>query len=165
MSISQSRLKEVLNYNPETGKFIWIKRTGPRCKLKSSAGRLDTHGYFQVMIDKKYYFLHRLAFLYMNGELPEPELVVDHINGNPSDNRWLNLRQVTKSVNQQNRIKATKRSTSGLLGAYWCKTRKVWHSRILAEGNMYELGVFESAESAHCAYIKAKRKLHIGCSI
>jgi hypothetical protein len=69
------------------------------------------------MIDKKLIFAHRLAFLYMDGALPPADKCVDHINGNPKDNRWDNLRIVTQFVNQQNRHKARK----GRNRANWSK--------------------------------------------
>jgi len=157
MAITQRRLKDVMSYDPNTGIFIWIKRTGPRSKLGGQAGRPDTHGHIQIMINKQYYFAHRLAFLYMLGELPPDDKVVDHINGIRGDNRWVNLRVVTQSVNQQNRHRANKNSTSGLLGAFWCNTRKLWRSDISIDGKRVNLGMFSTPEKANAAYLKARR--------
>lgn len=158
MSISKERLKEVLKYDPSTGLFVWIKRTGSRSTPGKQAGSY-TYGYIQIMIDKKLYFAHRLAFLYMDGALPPDDKCVDHINGNPKDNRWDNLRIVTQFINQQNRHKARKSARSKVLGANWCEARGVWRSAITVNGLRKELGSFETAELAHKAYMKAKLEM------
>ncbi|HBE9083081.1 HNH endonuclease [Serratia fonticola] len=155
MAITQCRLKELMRYDPDTGEFIWIKRTGPRSKLGCPAGRPDSHGHLQVMIDKKYYFVHRLVFLYMLGQLPPDGKVVDHINGDNQDNRWSNLRIVTQKINAQNRHRANRGSKSGLLGVSWCEARKAWRSTITRDGKRADLGIFHSAEKAHAAYVSA----------
>lgn len=159
MSIKQERLKEVLKYEPLTGLFVWIKRTGPRSIPGKIAGNADTHGYVQIMIDKKLIFAHRLAFLYMDGALPPDDKCVVHINGNPKDNRWDNLRVVTKFVNQQNRHKARNGAKSKLIGANWCKARGVWRSAITVNGQRKDLGSFKTAELANQAYMKAKAEM------
>lgn len=159
MSITQERLKEVLKYDPLTGLFVWIKRTNSRSTPSKIAGNADTYGYIQIMIDKKLIFAHRLAFLYMDGALPPADKCVDHINGNPKDNRWDNLRIVTQFVNQQNRHKVRKGAKSKLIGANWCKARGVWRSAIRINGQRKELGSFQTAELAHEAYMKAKAEM------
>lgn len=156
MSITQGRLREVLEYDSLTGLFIWIKRTGSRSTPGRIAGNADTSGHIQIMIDKKLFFAHRLAFLYMNGALPPDDRCVDHINGNPKDNRWDNLRIVTQFINQQNRHKPRKGAKSNLIGANWREDRKCWRSEIRINGQRINLGRFETAELAHEAYMKAR---------
>jgi hypothetical protein len=110
------------------------------------------------MIDKKLIFAHRLAFLYMDGALPPADKCVDHINGNPKDNRWDNLRIVTQFVNQQNRHKGQKRCE---IWANWSKLvrRGLWRSAISVNGKRKDLGSFQTAELAHEAYMKAKAEM------
>ena len=85
--ISQGELKEVLEYNPDTGVFIWRKPNGNRVKVGNVAGNKSVNGYIRIKI-KKEYLAHRLAYLYMIGNFPEND--IDHINHIKDDNRWVN---------------------------------------------------------------------------
>ena len=161
MSLTIDRLKEVLSYDPETGVFTHIS---PRKKIRVGevSGHLDSsNGYITLRIDKKKYYGHRAAFLYMTGNWPNN--VVDHIDGNRSNNKWENLRDVTRTVNQQNIKKAPASSLSGKLGAFKKKNR--WASSIKSSGKVVRLGSFSTPEEAHAAYVSAKRNLHEGCTI
>jgi len=94
------RLKEVLEYNPDTGVFTWIvKKTYKRDK-GSKAGKVHSAGYISIGIDGKQYLAHRLAWLFYYGYLPEN--CIDHINGSKTDNSIHNLREVSKSCNAFN---------------------------------------------------------------
>src|SRR5215467_8628570 len=97
--IDATRVREVLDYDFETGRFTWrVKRT--RVTVGDLAGCLDA-GRYKIRISGRNYWAHRLAFLWMTGEWPQGE--VDHKNGNPTDNRWSNLRDATRPQNQHNR--------------------------------------------------------------
>jgi hypothetical protein len=87
--VSQSKLKSILRYEPETGKFYWLEARG-RVSRGSEAGSVGRFDYLVIKIDSKAYYAHRLAHLYMEGYLPE--LDIDHINGKRRDNRWVNHR-------------------------------------------------------------------------
>lgn len=89
---------------------------------------------------------HRLAWLYMTGEMPLA--LVDHINMVKGDNRWTNLRAATKA---QNGVNSISRCASGVKGAYWQSQSKVWYSKYK---NAY-LGTFKTPEEANAAYIRA----------
>jgi hypothetical protein len=89
--------------------------------------------------------------------------MVDHINGRRDDNRWCNLRDASRLVNQQNMRRAVAGSASGLLGAH--KKRGKWSSQIKVRGVLVKLGIFETADQAHAAYLAAKRQLHEGCTL
>lgn len=162
--LTQSRLREVLEYQPETGIFIRI--SGYQKRIGKVAGRVHPkRGYREIHIDGKLYYAHRLAWLYMTGEWPKDE--VDHKNHIRDDNKWSNLRDVTASVNQQNRIACQKNSKSGFLGVKKherCKSRP-WQAQIKSNGKILSLGYFSTPEEAHEAYINAKRIYHSGCII
>lgn len=158
---TQKRLKELLNYDPETGMFTWKVRTSNRVDMTKPAGALSGDGYTKISVDGKQYKAHRLAFLYVNGSWPEED--VDHINGDRLDNRWRNLRDVCRRVNLENRRHAT--AKSGLLGAYFFPHANCWKSAISLGNKTKHLGYFQSAEEAHQAYLVAKRSLHEGCTI
>lgn len=114
--LSQSQLKEILEYCPDSGVFRRIKTVGRRAKKGQTVGWKNGCGYLNVEIFGKTYKLHRLAFLYMEGEFP-PKFV-DHINRNRSDNRWSNLRKATFSENMKNQSLA-KNNTSGFCGVHF----------------------------------------------
>ena len=156
--LTQSRLKELLHYDPETGIFTW--RVGrPGCAAgKATGSKHRTLGYVQIGVDRKILYAHRLAFLYMTGVWPVEQ--VDHVNGDRADNRWINLRQVSHSENMQNIGGPRADNTSGLLGVCWNKRDSNWNAQIKAHGRRVNLGGYPTPEAAHAAYLKAKDELH-----
>lgn len=101
--ITQDFLKDLLSYDPDTGKWIWKKRPHIRSKQRpgDSAGSLTMKGYRHICIRGKRYYSSRLAFLYMTGEFPKD--LVDHIDGDPRNDAWSNLREATYQQNGMNR--------------------------------------------------------------
>ena len=104
---------------------------------------------------------HRLVWMVVHGEFPGD--MIDHINGNPTDNRIENLRVVTHSVNMQNRRTARSTNKTGLLGVSVSGSK--FSAEIRIDGTQVCLGRFETAQMAHEAYVNAKRTHHIGCTI
>lgn len=102
--LTVDRLKEVLAYNPDTGIFIWQEAIAVCIEVGTVAGCYDADGYILIGIFNKMYKAHRLAFAFMTDTFLDVGLDVDHINRNPSDNRWINLRPATRSQNQQNKV-------------------------------------------------------------
>mgnify|MGYP000037034139 CR=1 FL=1 len=156
--LTQERLKELLHYDPDTGLFTWIKSTNTSIKINSVAGGKTSRGYIQIRADKKLYLAHRLAWLYFYGNFPESFL--DHVNEKPSDNRISNLRLATHQENGHNKSTPHKNNTSGFLGVTWQKLNKKWLAQIRLNGKRKHLGLFNTPESAHKAYLEAKRELH-----
>jgi hypothetical protein len=151
---SKDRVRELLDYNQETGDFTWRVKVAQRCPAGSKAGTKCSR-YMTVSIDKKIYFLHRIAWLHATGEDPG-ELFIDHIDGNPINNSFSNLRIATFSQNMRN-CKKPKQNKSGLKGAYFVKRLGKYRSCIRVLGKTLNLGCFETAEEAHAAYINAAR--------
>ena len=149
--ITQSELKELLEYNPDTGVFTWIKRNG------NVAGTKNNAGYVCIRINKKIYKAHRLAYLYMTGKFPEN--FIDHINHIKDDNRWVNLRDATDSQNGANRAKC-KNNTSGYKGVSWNKRDKKWESKIKYMSKTIHLGKYTTPEEASEAYKKKAIELY-----
>lgn len=154
------RLRQVLRYESETGNFYWIHRGTRKEKLGQNASIVRSHGYLNICIDSQYYYTHRLAWFYVYGEWPK---VIDHINGNKTDNRIKNLRSVDQRSNVQNVVKARKHNASKVLGAH--KTKYGFSASVVHNGQNIYVGHYKTAEEAHNAYLEAKRKLHEGCTI
>ena len=93
----------------------------------------------------KSYRAHRLAFLYMLGRLPDGE--VDHINHIKDDNRWENLRDVTKQDNCKN-LGLSKANTSGVTGVHFFKRDKKWRASITVDGKIINLGHYDGFDEA-----------------
>lgn len=159
--LTAEQARELVRYVPETGEFYYVERRSNRCHKDGRAGSFGQRGIVQIRIKGENYLAHRLAFLLMTGEWPKQ--VVDHIDGNPSNNRWSNLRDVSQQVNTYN-LRRTHRHKrhSRLLGAHWCEQGKLWKSSITVNGKAQHLGVFATAEEASAAYLDAKRRLHPG---
>lgn len=159
-SISIDEIKARLSYDPDTGLFVHL--TGPRAGRV--AGCVDS-GYVKLTIRKDGQSLqvraHRLAWILSYGRLPKHE--IDHVNGNRADNRLCNLRDVTRQVNGQNLTRARAGSATGVLGV---RPRRGGYTTGIQAGDKYVfLGDFKTVEEAYAAYVEAKRKLHVGCTI
>jgi len=156
MKITHERLLEVLNYDAEIGIFSW--RSKPRCAPKDGLpGCLDHHGYWRIGIDYGRYWAHRLAWFYVQGVWPVGE--IDHINGDPLDNRISNLREATRGQNAANG-RTRKDSKLGLKGvSFHAKTGK-WAARSQKDGKRVSFGYFHTPEEAHHAYVVGSTKLH-----
>ncbi len=152
--ITQKELKKVLRYNQGTGIFYWkITKQGP-AKIDGEAGFFNSAGYGYTGIDGKYYLTHRLAWLYVHGYWPEPQ--IDHKNGVRNDNRIDNLREVTPRCNAQN-CGIYSHNTSGFPGVTWDKDREKWKAQIQIHGKVMSLGRYndplEAALARHTAEV------------
>lgn len=152
-----NRLKELLNYNPETGDFFWAVKPNKSKKAGDKAGYTPKNSYAQIGIDGKILFAHRVAWaLYYNEQPPK---MIDHINGNKSDNRICNLRAATNSENMRNTTK-TARNSTGYKGVCFNKKSQKYQANIGHNYKCIYLGLFDTAEEAHAAYCKAAAELH-----
>lgn len=175
MILTQEVLKRVLDYNPEAGLFTWKRRDislfshcqKPKnvCNMWNTkyadtlAGCVHTslkgRQYIHIDIFGKQYKAHRLAYFFMNGELPQNQ--IDHINGNGLDNRWENLRHVSNLENSKNQ-KLAKNSSTGVSGVSWHKRLKAWQARISVNCERKHLGYFDSFTQASDARFHAEKK-------
>lgn len=161
-ALTAARARELLDYDAATGEFRWrFSRSGVSA---GPAGSVNGPGYVYLCIDGQKHLAHRIAWLIMTGSWPLND--VDHINCDMLDNRWENLRDVERYINNQNRAgtRCDNRS-SGLTGVTWHAHSKKWRARITLQGKEHRLGLYESTDDAYQAYLSAKRQLHAGCTI
>ena len=164
-------LRECLNYDPDTGLFVWRERP-PHHFTRSYeykrwntryAGKRAEHGdgsrhdYLRVSFGGSAFKAHRLAWLLVHGE-PIPDLI-DHIDGSPHNNRISNLRAVSNSENKMNaRVRAD--NASGIKGVVLLKIRPRYIAYITVRGRIHHLGTFATMEDAANARREAAERLH-----
>lgn len=155
--MTQDDLKRILHYNPETGDFTLLIRLGRKYSANRILNSICPKGYYRVSIREKSYKLHRLAFLYMTGRMPDG--IVDHVNGNPLDNRWCNLRIVNVSQSNTNR-KTQKNNKLGTKGVSFCRKKNRFKAKITVRKKTIYLGLFTNIEDACAAYDNAAKIYH-----
>ncbi len=148
-------IKEILLYCPLTGFFMWIGKTRGNIKAGTIAGTKDKNGYIQIGINKKIYLAHRLAWLYMKGYFPEHE--IDHINRIKDDNRWSNLRHVTRKCNAHN-SNMWNTNTSGITEVYYNKSCNRWQAQIKVQQKLITLGSYKTKFEAAFIRWEAEKK-------
>lgn len=147
--VSVSKLREVLNYNPETGEFTWRTRHVKKVWPGKKAGYF-VRGYGRISVDGKKMWMHRIAWAMHYGEHPPEGMVIDHINRDRGDNRISNLRLVPHHENTWNcEAKAT--SVTGLKGVSPEKHGR-WCARIRVAGKRVYIGAYDTPEEAAEAY-------------
>lgn len=151
-NISIELARSLINYNPVTGECFWKVSQG-KVKAGDAAGTVQA-GYKKLTIAYEQIKLHRLAWFLSYGVWPSGQ--IDHIDGNKLNNALANLRDVSMSINMQNRY-ATRTKSSGL--PYGVRQHK--NGKFKAS---ITVGTFDSAEEASTAYMNAKRLIHAGCT-
>jgi hypothetical protein len=160
--LTAARLREVIHYDQLTGICTMLVSTAYRVPVGRVVTPPANGDYMRVQIDGVRYKVHRLAWLYCHGSWPTH--TVDHINGDKTDNRLSNLRDVPHQTNVQNKRRAFASNKSGFLGVSLHGSGK-WAAALRNNGKTVHVGLFETAEEAHSAYLKRKRELHSGCTI
>lgn len=155
--IDPSTLRDIFSYNPKSGKLKWRRTRCHRLQTGDTAGCRSRKGRIVVKIGAKSVFASRLIWAYMTGTWPTKQ--IDHINRDPSDNRWRNLREVTSAQNAWN-TRISRDNSSGSKGVTWNKNEKRWRVRIMVNGTTYLLGRFLDKWEAIAAYEKAAIEIH-----
>lgn len=154
--LTQARLKELLHYDPESGVFTRRTARGGR-RAGAVAGFTGPLDYKHIRVDTGLYLAHRLAFLYMTGGFPG--LYVDHLNRDPGDNRWSNLREASQSQNVSNSGMRSD-NTSGHRGVSWAKRERRWRAYGAVNGRKVGLGYYKRVEDAAEAARKWRQENH-----
>lgn len=159
MPLCLEEIRQLIEYRPDTGLFFWLQdRNSHAGKAKAGhpAGAVRD-GYLRITLHGRQYRAHRLAWLLMTGEFPPKGFEIDHINRLRSDNRWCNLRLVSRS---QNNMNAGLRSdnTSGVRGVSWASGNQRWDARITVNKKPILLGQYVVLEDAIAARKAAERQ-------
>lgn len=142
--ITRELLVSHLHYDPYTGVFRRRIALCNKVKVGDIAGRTDTSGYSAIRVCGRLYKAHRLAWLYVYGEMP---VVIDHINGVKSDNRILNLRNCTSKQNAENQ-KLRSNNKTNHRGVYWSSNEGKYKAQVGHTGNIHHLGTFTRIQDA-----------------
>ena len=169
------RLRELLRYEPETGKLFWqprpaemfrpgnvtqeafADRWNQRYAGKEAFTERHPGGYFKGKVFCKSLYAHRVIWAMINGEWPDQ--LIDHINGNGFDNRLHNLRHASAAENARNSRKLSK-SGSGFKGIHLHRPTNKWLAQITVNRKKMHLGLYDSEIDAHSAYQKAAAMQH-----
>ena len=149
---TRNEVAKILRYDPETGFFYRLNR-----KKGLRAGSLRSDGYRRLRVCGREIAEHRLAWLMHYGEWPKGWL--DHIDGDPKNNRIVNLRLATPTLNAVNRRLNTN-STSGFRGVTWHAQCKRWQAQLGGKFRAY-LGLFDCPAEA-AAVVAAEIDRHYG---
>lgn len=156
--LTQAILKEYLHYCPITGNFTRLKLHNKPGGLKIGdlAGSNNGRGYLKINLLGSRYYAHRLAFLYMEGEIPE---LIDHINRDKSDNSWANLRKATKEQNLYNRP-VDKRNTTGVKNVRWSTRYSAYEVTFTVNRKSVFLGRYKDLEVASKIAKEFRQAIH-----
>ena len=152
-------LRSILKYDVETGDLFWKHRidVSPEWNIKwagKPAGCKTENGRYVVGVCRAQYQFHRIVWKIYYGSDPSGQ--IDHIDGDPLNNRIANLRVVSQSGNNKNKARS-KHNTSGVTGVYWSKPRGMWYSQIRENYKLIHIGFFTEKADAIAARKQAER--------
>lgn len=161
---SVETLRELFDYNPETGSLTWRERPATTWRMRGwntrfagqAAGSPNTNGYLQVPVAGRLLFVHRIAWKIVHGG--EPPAEIDHINLNRADNRIANLRAACATMNKANRP-VQRNSFTGIKGITLVKGGR-FRARVMLNRREYYVGTFDTAEKAKQARDAKAREIH-----
>ena len=154
--ISIERLREVLEYDSKTGIWTWLQSVNKK-PISVVAGTISVHGYRIITFEGVKYRSGRLAWFYMTGEWPSEE--IDHENRDKTDDRWCNLRVISRSENALNRDQQVN-NTSGARGVHWDMDRAKWIVQVKKDGILHHGGRFDYLDEAIEARDALAQELH-----
>lgn len=161
--ITQADITAAMSYDPATGHFTWRhrKETGATWNARyagTKAGfqaRRGKNTYWAFSLGNYPLLAHQAAFLYMVGSVPD---LIDHIDGDGTNNAWANLRPATKITNGANSVRS-KANRSGFKGVCFCAKSGKWRANISYNRKQIPLGRFDTPDAAHRAYVEKANEL------
>lgn len=149
------KLEEKFDYDPVSGHFTW-KFTNSQHVQGQRAGFLGAWGYWTLYHEGKHMKAHRVAWYLTHGEWPS---MIDHIDGDRTNNSLSNLRIASYSQQNCNRRKP-RNNSSGVKGVSWNSQAEKWQARVQADKRVKFLGYFESVEEASAAVLTYRETVH-----
>jgi len=157
--ITYEEIKDLIEYDPNTGLLQWKIRKRGRCKKGWFTGTIliskDGKKYYRIQVEHKKYLVSRVAYLLMMKEWPRDE--IDHKNGDSLDNSWNNLRAAIPSQNSKNK-NVYRNNILGVKGV--CKYRNKYKAQIMIGGAVQYLGLYNTVEEASYVYETAAKAYH-----
>jgi len=153
---SQAYLDFTFTYDAHTGLLNWSEEAMTPWK-NNPVGSRGACGHLKLKLDGRSIYVHRVIWKLVTGE--DPDKCIDHINGDPSDNRWCNLRLATPSENTCN-SKLSRRNSSGFKGVTPAATKGKWQANLQFEKNRVYLGTYDTPQEAHVIYRIAAARMH-----
>ena len=151
--LTATRLRDLLTYNPRTGVFRWKVARSSRRSEGDIAGAVDRRSMHPLIrVDGRLYRAGRLAWLYMKGAWPKHK--INCINGDYSDIRWTNLREITHTQQMASRPVQSKLGVKGV----WMTKQGRYAAEIRVAGQKTYLGCFDTLDEANAAYLRAAKK-------
>ncbi len=155
--LTVERARHLLSYNVSTGEFHWRVKPSKNRFAGERAGTTVASGHRAIRVEGETHYEHRLAWLIVHGVWPPHE--IDHKDGDPANNRLVNLRLAEHDQNLKN-MKRHKDNKSGYKGVSFHRGTGKWAAWIMSDGVRHYLGLFTSPELAHAAYCEAAERLH-----
>lgn len=149
-----SYLSKRFEYHPLTGSIYW-KVLFPGREAGSIVKPL---GYKKLAIERLDFKAHRIAWILHYKRKPKNGFVIDHIDGDPSNNAIANLRECHPRDNARNAV-TPKNNTTGFKGV--SRSGNKFRAYISVNRKQIHLGRHDSAEAAFAAYVEAA-KVHFG---
>lgn len=149
MTLTYEELLDLLSYDQASGELRWkVKRKS--VDIGDIAGGVrKNNGRRTIQINGEQYYASRIIWLYMTKEWPKEQ--IDHIDGNRDNNRWANLRDVSQAINARNR---PEHRQGKKVGPSYRSNLNKWAVEIRKDNKRVYLGVFNTEEEGHQAYIK-----------
>lgn len=150
------QVRRLLAYDPDSGRFTWLADRY-RPLASTEAGNVNKAGYRVIVVAGRRVRAHRLAWLFVHGELPPAGTDIDHINGRRSDNRIINLRICSRRQNLMNA--RAKGKTSKFRGVCFDRSRGLWLAQIKKAEGRSHIGRFATEIEAARAYDQMAARL------
>jgi hypothetical protein len=148
-------VNKYLTYDKETGNLYQSKKR-PKIQVGSIAGGINGKGYRYIQLEGKKYPAHHIIWLIETGSLPKK--ILDHIDGNPLNNHFSNLREASVKQNNENR-KAQRNNKTGYKGVSFNKRLQKYVAQIQHNYRAIYIGIYKTADDAHIAYEQKAKEL------
>lgn len=143
--LTAEQVRAILRYEPDTGLIYWISGGRWNRLAGTVAGTRHPNGYTRIQLLKQLHYAHRLAWLYMTGAWPADE--IDHVDNNPGNDRWSNLRPATSHQNKGN-ARRPRDNTSGVKGVSFDTRSGRWEAYTTRNSKKKSIGLFDNLEDA-----------------